>query len=137
VDLGDVMDDLGAALGTITGLRVFPYWADKIVPPAAIVGFPESIDYDETMGRGADHLQLPVIVVVARRDGRSARGRRLTKYVAGTGTDSVKAAIEAYAATAYHSARVERVEFGTATVAGVEHLSATFDVDVIGPGSGA
>jgi hypothetical protein len=133
VDLGDVMDDLGAALGTITGLRVFPYWADKIVPPAAIVGFPESIDYDETMGRGADHLQLPVIVVVARRDGRSSRPR-LTKYVAGTGTDSVKAAIEAYAATAYHSARVERVEFGTPTIAGVEHLAATFSVDVIGAG---
>lgn len=130
------MDDLGSALGSITGLRVFPYWADTITPPAVIVGFPESLDYDETMGRGGDHLQLPVIVVVARRDGRSSRNR-LTKYVAGTGTDSVKAAIEAYAATAYHSARVERVEFGTATVAGVEHLSATFDVDLIGPGSGA
>jgi hypothetical protein len=47
------MDDLGAALETIDGLRVFPYWADKIVPPAAIVGFPESLDFDETMGRGA------------------------------------------------------------------------------------
>jgi hypothetical protein len=61
------------------------------------------------------------------------RGGRLTRYVAGSG-DSVKAAVEGYAATAYQSARVERVEFGAATVAGIEHLSATFSVDVIGPG---
>jgi hypothetical protein len=133
MDLADVMDDLGAALETIDGLRVFPYWADKITPPAAIVGFPESLDFDETMGRGLDRMDIPVIVLVARRDGRSTRGR-LTRYVAGSGDESVKAAVEGYAATAYQSARVERVEFGAATVAGIEHLSATFSVDVIGPG---
>lgn len=134
MQIDTVMDQLGEALGTIEGLRVFPYWADKVVPPAAIVGFPDSITFDETMRRGGDRAEFPVIVVVARRDGRSSRGR-MAGYVAGSGASSVKAAIEGHAPSGYHSARVSRAELGVASIAGVEHLSATFSVDIIGTGA--
>lgn len=54
MNLAAVMDELGAALGTIPGLRVFPYWADRITPPAAVVGWPDPLTYDATMRRGSD-----------------------------------------------------------------------------------
>lgn len=134
MDVGAVMDDLGDALSAIDGLRIYPYWADSIQPPAAIVEFPEALDYDRTLRRGSDDFSVPVVVMVARRDGRSSRDR-LAKFAAGSGTDSVKAAIEAHTPTTYHSARVERVRFDTAQVAGVDYLAATFTVHLIGPGS--
>jgi hypothetical protein len=48
--VAQVMDELGTALESIDGLRVFPYSADRVVPPAGIVGWPDQITYDATMG---------------------------------------------------------------------------------------
>lgn len=134
MDVGAVMDELGTALGTIDGLRVYPYWADKISSPAAVVAFPEAIEFDSTYNRGADTTTLDVLVLVARRDGRTTRDR-LGKYAAGDGDDSVKAAIEGHTATAYDSARVQRADFGVSSVAGTEYLAATFTVEIIGQGA--
>ena len=134
MDLGNVMDDLGAAVDTISGLRVFPYWADRVEPPAAIVGFPEEFEFDSTARRGSDRGQFPLIVVVGKADARSARDT-LSVYCGGAGATSVKAVVEAYAATAYDSARVQSVEFGVISIGGVEYLAATFSIDVIGRGA--
>jgi hypothetical protein len=135
MDLAAVMDDIGTALETIEGLRVFPYWADRIVPPAAVVGWPDPLSYDATMTRGADEVEgIPVIVMVGKADQRSARDQ-VAAYANGSGARSVKAVIEAHAATAYDSARVARAEFGVISVGGVEYLAATFSVDLIGQGA--
>lgn len=133
VKLDEVMDEVGAALDTIEGLRVFPYWADRVNVPAAIVGFPDAYDFDSTMGRGSDRLTLPVLVLVGTADARTARDA-LARYVHGSGPASVKAAVEKHAATSYDSARVQRVEFGTVTVASTTYLGATFEIDITGPG---
>lgn len=132
--LSDVMDDLGTALGTIPGLRVFPYWADRVTPPAAVVAWPDPLTYDSAMARGADRAELSVLVMVGKVDARTARDN-LARYVDGSGEYSVKAAIDGHEATAYDSARVDRAEFGVITVAGIEYLAATFYVDIIGTGS--
>jgi hypothetical protein len=134
VNVADVMDELGDALDTISGLRVFPYWVDKVSPPAAIVGFPEELTYDATYGRGSDSITLPIIVVVGRVNARSTRDR-VAQYTDGTGMTSAKTAIESHSATSYDSARVERVEFGTASIGGTEYLAATFHVDITGSGA--
>lgn len=134
MDLFDVSTDLGAALDTIDGLRVFDYWADRITPPAAVVEWPESIAYDAAMARGADRLTLPVLVAVGKADARSA-WEQLAAYAAGSGASSVKAAIERHPPISYDSARVTRVEFGVTVVASVEYLAATFTVDLIGRGA--
>lgn len=128
-DLSDVMDDLGAALDTIEGLRVYPYWAGRVVPPAAVVGLPDDCQFDSVLQRGADRLRLPIVVAVGKADARSTRDR-LAKYAAGSGPVSVKAVVEAHESAAWDSARVESVEFGTATIAGTECLAATFMIDV-------
>lgn len=134
MDLGAVMDDLGTALATIDGLRVFPYWADRITPPAAVIGWPEPITYDSTMVRGADQIELPLMVLVGKVDSRTSRDT-VSAYADGSGARSVKTVIEAHSPTSYDSCRVTRCEFGVITVAAVEYLAATFYLDIIGSGA--
>ena len=134
MNLADVMDDLGLALSTIDGLRVFPYWADKIVPPAVVVAWPEPLEYDSTMGRGSDRQSVPVIVIVGKIDARTSRDL-IAQYANGAGVASIKQVIESYEASAYDSARVTQCDFGTLQVNGNTMLSATFTVDIIGTGA--
>lgn len=134
MDLAAVMDDLGVALETIPGLRVFPYWADRITPPAAVVGWPEPLTYDSTLRRGADQVELPVMVLVGKVDARTSRDT-VAAYADGDGERSVKAVLEAYTPTAFDSVRVTRCEFGVMTVAGTDYLAATFYLDIIGKGA--
>lgn len=129
-----VMDEIGAALKTIAGLKVFPYSASKVTPPAAIVGWPDPYTYDDTMGRGSDRLTIPVYVVVGNVSARASRDA-IARYADGSGEASVKAAIEAADYESCDSIRVESCEFGTTTVAGTEYLLATFQMDVTGAGS--
>lgn len=134
MNLAEVMDDLGAALETIDGLRVFPYWAARITPPAAVVGWPDPLTYDTTQVRGSDRVELPIHVLVGQVDQRSARDV-LAAYAAGSGPRSVKAAIEGHQAQAYDTVRVMRCEFSSIPVAAVEYLAATFIIDITGPGA--
>jgi hypothetical protein len=133
MELSAVMDDLGAALEGISGLRVFPYWADRVEPPAAIVGWPDPLNFDETYQRGADRASFPLFVLVGRVDSRSARDQ-LSQYANGDGARSIKQAIDTYEATAYGEATVQRVEFGVMRVADTDYLAATFTLDIFGPG---
>lgn len=132
--LSAVMDDLGAALGQINGLRVFPYWADRIAPPAAVVTWPDPLTFDAAMGRGGDRCEVPVIVLVGKVDARTSRDL-LARYADGSGPQSVKRAIEEYEATAYASARVMRAEFEVMSVASLDYMAATFRVDIVGTGA--
>lgn len=134
MNLADVMDELGEALATIDDLRVFPYWADRVTPPAAVVAWPDPLTYDSTMARGADRQEIPVIIVVGKIDARTARNA-LAKYAEGSGASSVKQAIDSYEATSWDSARVVRAEFGVFVIAGNQYLGITFYVDIIGQGA--
>jgi hypothetical protein len=134
VNLASVMDELGTALETIPNLRVFPHWPDRINPPVGLVGWPDPLTYDSTMARGSDQVTLPITVLVGKVDSRSARDR-VAAYADGSGTSSVKAAIDGFESTAYDSARVTRCQFNTIPVSGVEYLAATFFVDLIGTGA--
>ena len=134
MNLAGVMDDLGAALAAVPDLRVFPYWTDRLTPPAAIVSWPDPLTYDTSFGRGSDRCEIPILIAVATSNARTARDQ-MARYADGSGTHSVKSAIEAHDATSYDTARVVRVEFGDVlTVASVDYLSATFYVDLTGKG---
>ncbi len=128
MQIGQVMDEVGEAIKAIPELRVFPYFADRVTPPAAVVGFPEIV-HDATMARGADRLTLPVALLVSRVDSRTARDRLLALQV------QVKAAIEDHEPSAYDSARVTGVVFNHSyPFAGVEYDAAEFTIDIIGSG---
>src|SRR5690554_5313400 len=94
MDLNAVMDEVEQTLKGIDGLRVHGYPPDNLVPPAAIVAYPDALTFDETYGRGMDRVTLPVVVVVGRVSDRSSR-RQLAAYAAGDGDQSVKAVVEA------------------------------------------
>lgn len=132
--LAEVMDEIGAALETIDGLRVKPYTEQRVTPPAAMVTLPTRIDYDETMRRGSDAILLPVVVFVGRVDAEASRNA-IGPYVDGTGDRSVKQAIEAHDSHGvYDVAHVQDVQFLVMAVARVELLAATFRVRIVGKG---
>lgn len=132
--IGAVMDELGARLTGIEGLRVFPYWADRVTPPAAVIGWPDPLTYDTTARRGSDRMSMPISVLVGKVDARTSRDM-MSRYADGAGLSSVKVALEAEGYTACDSVRVQSCEFAVMTVAAVEYLSATFAVDIVGSGS--
>jgi len=139
INLADVMDELGDRLATISGLRVHRWPPDSITPPAAIVSYPDSYEFDSTYGRGMDRVEIPVIVVVGKVSDRAAR-TRLSRYVAGSGPASVKYVLEragepAQPYTAIDSLRVTRVDFDVVTIAGTDYLAATFTVDIAAKGA--
>lgn len=132
--LADVMDELAGQLDTISGLRVFSWPAETVAVPAAVVGYPETVEFDTTYGRGVDHAQLPVFVLVGRGSDRAARDE-LGAYCDGSGPSSVKAVLEAGSYTAMNHVRVASVAFDAINVNSVEYLAATFTVDIYGSGS--
>lgn len=134
VILNNVIDQIGTQLDTIAGLRVYDYPADRIVPPAVIVAYPESITFDETYGRGMDRLTLPILLMVGKVSDRASRDA-LSVYVDGAGAKSVKAVVESGVYTAFHTVRVMNAEFDIVTVAGVDYAAALFDLDIVGSGA--
>lgn len=133
--LHEVMDELGTALATIEGLRVKSYTEQRINPPMATVNLPRVYTYDSTYGRGSDDIELPVVVYVGRFDAESSRNA-ISQYVDGSGGRSVKVAIEGHspAAGTYDIAHVMDVSFLINAVAGVDYLTATFRVRLVGKG---
>jgi hypothetical protein len=113
---------------------VFPYWADRLVPPAAVLAWPEPLAYDDTMARGSDRITLSLFVMVGRFDARTTRDR-LSAYLDGSGDTSVKAAVEDGTYTALDSVRVTQATVDSYTSAGIELLGAEFTLDIIGRGA--
>lgn len=134
MNLDTVMTEIATQLDTIAGLRTYAYVPDKIVPPAAVVAYPERVRFDETYGRGFDRVSLPIFVLVGRLTDRSAR-EILIGYCGGSGASSIKAVVEGGTYTAFDDARVEGVEFNTYRAAGTEYVGAKFMVDIAGQGA--
>ena len=135
MDPNDVADELTARLDTITGLRCFGYPPATVVPPAAIVSYPESIEFDQTYGRGMDRISAwPVLIVVGKATDRSAR-EKVYGYAAATGATSVKAVLESGTYTSFDTIRVVDASFDVVTIAGNDYISALFTLDIAGQGS--
>lgn len=77
---------------TITDLLALSYVPDVVVTPLAIVDQLE-LDFDSAMNRGLDMAFVDVNLIVQRMDTQSGQ-EALDGYLAGTGSGSVKAAIE-------------------------------------------
>lgn len=131
----DVAAQIAARLDTIPGLRVFPYPADSVHEPAAIVAFPDRIDFDATYGRGMDTVELPVYIVVGRASDRKGAEKALA-YWSGDGAFSIKAAVDRGVYTAFDVVRVVSAEPEDAfTMAGTVYISVKFMLEIAGRGS--
>lgn len=133
MNLVSVMEEMGTALQTIDGLRVFPYWIERVMPPCAIVGWPEPITFDMTMRRGGDSMTFKVFVIVGKVDARTSR-TLLGKYLNGSDASSVKVALDGGTYTACDTVRVSQASVESLNIASIDYLAAVLDVEVTGNG---
>lgn len=127
----EVMTALAVQLQGIVGLTVYTSAPDKAVVPAAVVAFPDTIDYDTTYGRGADTMDIPVVVLVRRITPRGGF-EELGDYAAGVGLRSVKATLEGGVYSAFDVVHVRDCGFDEFTMAGTRYLAAVFGCTVVG-----
>jgi hypothetical protein len=125
---------LGARCETV-GLRQVRGF-DKATPPAAFVAL-NTITFDTTFGRGHDELVFVVRAIVSRADDRAAQDR-LDAYLDGSGSSSLKAALETDKTLGglvdtLHVSGVDN--YGVYEVAGIAYVGAEFAVTVHAPGS--
>lgn len=132
-DLADIISGLADNLGTIDKLRVQEEVLDTVPIPCAIIGLPTAVEFDEVMARGADLYTFTVRVLVARASERAAQ-RALFDYTSGTGTKSIKTAIESDSTLGGAADTVQVTSAGNLGVYGygdVDYLGAEFTVEVI------
>lgn len=129
--VSSIRDGLATRLATITGLNVYARPRGQVLTPAAVV-VPGRIEFDETMGRGSDLVTFTVLVLVGMPTSDLAQ-EDLDPYLAGSGSSSVKAAIEADATLSGSAdwTRVTRVSaYGEVEYGGKPYLGARFEVEV-------
>lgn len=123
---------LATQLATISGLRTFHTDPDKVELPAAVVGPPDDVLYDETY-KDTVCWHLPVRLIVSRWDAARAQDQ-LDPYVSNTGASSVKLAIEAdrtLGGVADSTRVVSMRGYGRVSWNGVDYLGCDFHVEVI------
>lgn len=133
-----VRSGLQTRLQTISGLNAYANAPGTVTVPAAVV-IPASpaIEWDETMARGSDLMSFAVLVLVARTTDGLAQDH-LDPYLAGSGSTSIKAAIEGDgtlggAADWTHVTSVST--YGDIDYNGISYLGARFNVEVNVDGS--
>lgn len=130
--LTDIREDMASRLKEIPGLFCYDRIPGRIEPPAAVVGMPDPLTYNLTYGPTAGTYLIPVRLYVARVDAEEAQSI-LDQYIAPTGSQSIKAALEATTVTGcWHSLTVVQVgEFGSYEIGGVPYLGCQFTTEVI------
>lgn len=128
--LADVMGEIAARLDTIDGVNVYQGWPKKVIAPAVIVAFPD-IDYDTTYARGADTLDLPIVVLLTRLT-EAGELSQVSAFGSGFGSRSIKAVVESGAYTAMKYVRVRDGVPDVHTMAGVEYLAYVHATTVVG-----
>lgn len=132
MNVSNVRDGLKTRLATITGLRVWDVIPDQVTPPGAVVGQLD-FTFDIDNARGVDLANVDIYVIVQRMDARSGQNK-LDGYLAGSGSSSIKAAIEADRTLGgtVNTLRVTRAEAGTYLQGDVTFLSYRFSLTIWG-----
>lgn len=132
-NLKDIRDGIGTNLETITALSVYKYVPDMIEPPTAVVGVMSVVQYDQSMGRGADKYEIPVFVYCSRVDAQDSQ-ETLDGFLNSSGALSIKQAVESDV-TLSGSAQSVRVteagEYGVYNANAIDYLGVEFTVEVI------
>lgn len=134
MDIGNVMDQIGTALDTISELRVNAMPTLDVAVPAANVDYPQNVHFDETYGRGMDRITITVTVMIGVPTERQTRDL-LTAYCDGSGASSVKAVLESASYSAFHTIRVSDIDFDVLLNNGIACMAAIFTCDIAGRGT--
>ncbi len=126
--------ELTAALSEIDGLRTYKGPPDSVSVPAGVVVLPTNVAFDQTYGRGSDKLIWPVLVLVGRPSDRTVM-ERISGYLDGSGSTSVKVALEGYAYTTCDDVYVRGADVDIVTWQGTEFVGALFHLEIFGQGA--
>lgn len=138
MDVNALADELVLALKTVPALhnRVDKGDPGSVDPPCAAVWLPDEIEFDATYGRGADRMTWRFAVLLGRSDSNEGRLiERAGPLADGSGTNSVKARLQAYPFTAAHSVHVRRAEFAILRYGTIDYQGIVFEADIFGSGS--
>ena len=127
--VSELRDGLKTNLATITGLRTADTVPDNPNPPIAIV-LPQSVSYDDAFHRGMNTYTFAIMVLVNRVSERTAQNS-LDAYISGTGSYSIKLAVESdktLGGYAYDVRLTDLRNYGSVTIGEIEYLSAEFVV---------
>ena len=127
--VSELRDGLKANLATITGLRTADTVPDNPNPPIAIV-LPQSVQYDNAFQHGMNTYTFSVLVIVNRVSERTAQNS-LDAYVSGTGSKSVKLAVESdktLGGKAFDVRVTDLRNYGDITIGEINYFSAEFVV---------
>jgi hypothetical protein len=127
--VSELRTGIATNLATITGLRTSSFMPDNPNPPIAVV-MPSSISYDDTFNRGMQTYIFNVLVIVGRVDERTAQSN-LDAFVSGTGSSSVKRAIEVdktLGGKAFDTRVTEMRNYGQLSIQDILYLTGEFTV---------
>lgn len=134
VNLKLVMEEIADKLKQLTGINVFSYPVDSVTPPAGILSYPDSIDYDVTYQSGeSTFTNLPVYMVTDRSDSESARNK-VSVWTDPHSMQSVKAYLDRETYSFCEDVQVVNATFDVMSIAGVDYLVAVFSLNVTGEG---
>lgn len=134
MNLKSVMEEIAEKLSLFTGISVFDYPVDSVTPPAGILGYPDSIDYDVTYQRGEmSFTNLPVYMITDRTDSKSARNQ-VAVWTDPSHSSSVKQYLDKENYTSCDSVNVINATFDVMTISGIDYLVAVFECNVTGEG---
>ena len=132
IDISGVRDALKANLQTITNMRVYDTIPDIVTPPCAVVGQLD-FTFDVDNQRGLDQATVDVYVIVQRISERTGQDK-LDLFLAGSGTGSIKTAIESDRTLGglVDTLRVISADSGTYTSGDQSFLSYRYNVTIWG-----
>jgi hypothetical protein len=132
IKINQVRDALGKNLNTITGIRIYDTIPDVVVPPCAVVGQLD-FTFDVNNARGLDQASVDVYVIVQRISERAGQDK-LDELLAGTGSKSIKTALESDRTLGglVNTLRVISAESGTYITGDQTFLSYRYNVTIWG-----
>lgn len=134
MDYAAVMAELGTRLDAMDGLRAVADDRGSVIPPVAIVSYPEEIDPHGTYNRGMAFLTLQVMVVVGRPNERATRARAAV-WAKDSGPSSVLTVLEAEGYASCADVTVTKISFDAVSIANIVYMAVFFDLKIAGSGA--
>jgi hypothetical protein len=128
-----IRDAIAAQLSLITTLNVYSAVSDSVMVPAAIVGIPQSIEYDYTFRSANFKMMIPIRVLAARIQEDYAQ-ELLDAYISYEGASSIPLSLgldTQLSATVQTSRVTEARNYGVYEVEGISYLGVEFMLEVI------
>lgn len=122
-----LMDEIAAAAKEVDGLsRTYAWPVESLEPPAFVVPWPDSFEYDKTYQGGIDEMEFPLVLVL----GRGATVRAMRNRIADWIDHDVKDAIDNYSYTHDHIVHISNGLLDVIDIAGTNYLSIVFMAQV-------